>query len=93
MQISAFVLDMIYDYPTKWSNATTKLIGLLWSVTFAIYWLSALRFPTKFIYFLPVVLIIINTMSLASYVDSIKKDVGDLWPEVILKEIERSFIV
>ena len=83
MQISAFVLDMIVDYPTNWSNVITKLMSFLWSVTYAIYWLSALRYPTKFIYFLPVVLIIINTMYLAVYVDAIKKDIGKLWPEEI----------
>ena len=70
MQISAFVLDMIVDYPTNWSNVITKLMSFLWSVTYAIYWLSALRYPTKFIYFLPVTLIILNAMTLAIYIAS-----------------------
>ena len=86
MYISSFVLELIYDYLTdltEWDNVITKLITALLSITYAIYWLGAIRFPTKFIYFLPVVLIIINTMYLAVYVDAIKKDIGKLWPEEI----------
>ena len=71
----------------------TKLIALLYIMIYAIYWLGALRFPTKFIYFLPVVLIMVNSINLAFNVDSIKQDIGNLWPEDIYKVIVFTFIV
>ena len=41
-------------------------------MTYVIYWLATLRFPTKFMYFLPLVLIVINLITLCYYRSRIK---------------------
>ena len=81
MQISVFILDMIIDLPNSWNNVIAKLILILWSIAYPIYWLSALRFPTKFIYFLPVILIFLNLMMMLQYINSIIEDLGEMSPE------------
>ena len=91
MQALVFVLDMMVDYPTKWSHFFTKLISALWSVTYVIYWLAALRFPKKFVYYLPVVLSIINLTTLFYYISKIK-DLSEQNPEIISKQIVFCFI-
>ena len=84
MQALVFVLDMMVNYPTKWSHVLTKLISFLWTVTYVIYWLAALRFPKKFVYYLPVVLSIINLTTMFYYISYIK-NLGEQNPEVISK--------
>ena len=80
MQISVFVLGMIVDFPAEWIEVIHKLFTLVWSVTYALYLLIALKFPKRFIYFLPVILVIQNSMVLALYVASIIKDRKKLEP-------------
>ena len=91
MQALVFVLDMMVNYPTKWSHVLTKFISLLWSVTYVTYWLAALRFPKKFVYFLPVVLTIINLTTLYYYISKIK-DLSEQNPEIISKQIVFCFV-
>ena len=81
MQISVFILDMIIDFPNSWNDVIAKLILILWSVAYPIYWLSALRFPTKFIYFLPVILIVLNLMMMLQYINALIEDLDELSPE------------
>ena len=80
------------DFPTKRSEVIMKFVGLIWSSTYAIYWLSAIKFPTKFIYFLPVALIIMNSVTLTLHVNSIINDLDELSPEELNKEIVYCFI-
>ena len=83
---------MIVDFPAEWRAVTPKLLALVWSVTYALYLLSALKFPTRFIYFLPVPLVIQNSMILALYVSHIIIDRDKLEPEEIKSMMMFCFI-
>ena len=58
---------MIVAHPKDWDQFITKIIALLWTFTYVIYWIASLRFPKIFIYFLPLLLVIIQLISLGAH--------------------------
>ena len=64
LQAIVFVADFIFQFPTDWNAALIKLITLLWTAVYLAIWLVSLRFPTKYTYTLPLVIMAINTITM-----------------------------
>ena len=86
-----FVFDLLIAYPTTWSQLGTKLFSLLWTIVYLVYWLVGLRFPNKFTHFSPIVVGVINIITLYYYAFKIR-DLDDETSETVNKQILFCFV-
>ena len=82
MQALIFLVDIFVSFPSSWPDLTNKLITLLWPLVYSAVWLASLRFPFKYAYFLPLVLVIVNTITLWTWV-SRTSDLDQKTPETV----------
>ena len=64
MQAAIFLLDILVAFPSAWGDLLNKSITLLWPLIFTVTWLISMNFPFKYAYFLPLVLVSVNSTTL-----------------------------
>ena len=60
-------LDIIMSFPTEWHQVLTKLINASWVLVYIAYWFMAQKFPAKYTHYSPLVVILINSLTLLYY--------------------------
>ena len=59
-----FLLDLVVTFPSNWNEAMIKLIQLLRTLVYVAIWLASIRFPSKYTYSLPLLVMVTNTLIL-----------------------------
>ena len=67
INVFLILFELVISFPTEWYQVLTTLIVASWSVNYFAFWLMALKFPTKYTYLCPVVVILQNLLTLLYY--------------------------